>query len=194
MTLNKTRFGLLASDFSDNSLQLAVFYNAEEIGSQTYDGAHSSLIEDALRRLFFSLQEEESFFSIKQNSLLLSIDAAHGYHPSYQEKYDSNYLSLLGKGVVIKYDTKQRYTSQAHSTARVLQICKKYHLPHQKFISHGTVPPGSTVGPILSSSLGIPSLDLGIPTLSMHSIREIMAIVDQEILCTLITSLLQEGL
>ncbi|GAB4192035.1 MAG: M18 family aminopeptidase [Simkaniaceae bacterium] len=180
---------LLYSGPAKDTLHMAAFYNAEEIGSKTYDGADGPILQDALKRICLANQlREEEYFGLKSRSLMISVDAAHGYHPSFQEKYDPNHVPLLGKGPVFKYSAQQRYTTTARSAALLIDLCRKHHLPFQKFVTHSNIPAGSTIGPISASKLGISSVDIGIAELSMHSVREIMAAEDQAIMCKLLTA------
>ncbi len=184
---------LTSSEPVEDSCHLAVFFNHEEIGSRTSSGAFSAMLSDVLARICLAsnLEKEEEYI-LKNRSTLVSVDAAHGFHPSFRDKYDPNHTPMLGKGPVFKYSAAQKYTTSAQSSAALLQICDQQKIPFQKFISHSNISAGSTIGPIAAAQLGISAVDIGIPQLSMHSIREIMAVEDQHSLVHLLTSFLRE--
>lgn len=176
---------------SPHTLQMAVFWNHEEIGSHTHAGAHSPFLGDLLKRIehLLGLNPEEAVL-LKNRSLCLSIDMAHGLNPNYADKHDDAHTPRLGKGIAIKYNAQQKYASTATSAAPVIQACQALSIPHQTFVCRSDIPCGSTVGPIIAQTLGIPTVDIGIPQLSMHSIREVMACQDYLSLCQLLTHLL----
>ena len=98
----------------------------------------------------------------------------------------------MGKGVTIKYNANMRYVTDAKTAAKCIQLCNKLHLPYQKFVNRTDNPPGSTVGPVFATNQGIPTVDIGIPQLSMHAAREVIACQDHIDLCNLLTHFLQE--
>lgn len=175
---------------SPHTLQMAIFWDHEEIGSHTQAGAHSPFLTDLLRRMehLLALNPEEALL-LRNHSLCLSVDMAHAFNPNYAEKYDDEHAPRLGKGIAIKYNAQQKYASTAATAAPVIQACRSLNLPHQSFVCRSDLPCGSTVGPIVAQTLGIPTVDIGIPQLSMHSIREIMACQDYLHLCQLLTHL-----
>ena len=171
-----------------DQLQVALFSDHEEIGSRSDEGAASTFLADVLKRLEIPQKE---WAPVPSASLCVSIDVAHAYNPNYASRYDPNHHPLLGKGIVLKYNADYKYTTNALTAARVLQACDKLSLSHQNFACRSDVPCGSTVGPILSSGLGIPAVDIGCPIFSMHSAREVMGIHDHLDMCKLLTHLLQ---
>jgi aspartyl aminopeptidase len=184
---------LLNSANSPSCLNFAVFFNAEEIGSRTYDGAAGVFLDDVFQRIMLkSNVRAEEIYQIKSQSTIVSIDVAHAYHPSYSDRYDPNHILLLGKGPVFKYSAEQKYTTTAKSALKLLQICQKNKLPYQKFVTHSQVAAGSTIGPISAANLGIQSVDIGVAQLSMHSAREIIAVEDQIIMYQLLKKFLKD--
>ncbi|MBM3197676.1 MAG: M18 family aminopeptidase [Chlamydiae bacterium] len=161
------------------TLPIIVFLDHEEIGSKSWEGACSSFIHDLLCRLrgFYSFTEEE-FLVMKRNSLCLSLDMAHGLNPMHAGKHDPNHKPLLGKGLVLKHSAELKYASSAYTLAKAIQIGERALVPLQHFVSRSDIPSGSTVGPHITASLGIPTVDLGCAQLSMHSAREMMATSD----------------
>ncbi len=157
-------------------LPLSVFWDHEEVGSKSWEGAASSFLTDVLCRIrhFYNLSEEE-FLVLKRNSLCLSLDMAHGLNPMHKQKHDPNHQPILGKGLVLKHNADLRYASSAQTLAQALLIGKKAKIPLQYFVNRSDMPCGSTIGPFITASTGIPTVDLGCAQLSMHSAREIMA-------------------
>lgn len=174
------------------TIQMAVFYDHEEIGSRSPEGAASPFLEDVLKRVakFYKMDEEE-LLCLERRSLCVSLDVAHGLNPNYANKYDPNHSPLLGKGVVLKYNADLKYATSALSSAHLIQLAEKLDLPLQTFASRNDIPSGSTVGPLIAQGLGIPVVDIGCPLLSMHSSREAIACQDYLDLTTLLTKLFE---
>ncbi len=162
-------------------LPMVFFFDHEEIGSRSWEGASSSFLSDALLRIkkFYKLSEED-FLILKNKSLCLSLDMAHALNPMHIAKHDPNHQPILGKGLVLKENADLKYASSAHSAAKAMQIAAKQNLSLQLFSCRSDMPCGSTIGPFITSSTGIQTVDLGCPQLSMHSIRELMAVSDYE--------------
>ncbi len=158
---------------------VAVFYDHEEIGSQTLQGAASSLLAEALDRisLALALPREQHYLALR-SSFLISTDMAHAFHPAYPEKYEPSYAPAMNQGPVIKINANGRYTSTAESSERFLNLCEKAKAGCQKFLVRSDMPCGSTVGPVVSASLGIPAVDVGNPMWAMHSARETAGVED----------------
>ncbi len=169
----------LATYENSSILPLAMFFDHEEIGSLSWEGASSSFLIDLLARIknFYHLSDEE-FLILKRNSLCLSIDMAHALNPMHIQKHDPNHQPLLGHGIALKSNANQRYASSAETLSQAVQISRKAGLPIQHFAARSDMPCGSTIGPFLTASTGIRTVDLGCPQLSMHSSREIMAVQD----------------
>ena len=130
-----------------------------------------------------------SLASRLSSSIALSIDMAHAEHPNHTEKHELNHAPLLGKGIVLKTNSQKRYASDLMSSAQLRLLCEKAEIPLQVFIMRNDMPCGSTVGPTVSANLGIPTVDIGEPMLSMHSIREMMAASDHEDMIKLVKAL-----
>ncbi|MDD2229061.1 MAG: M18 family aminopeptidase [Candidatus Cloacimonetes bacterium] len=163
---------------------MGVFYDHEEIGSQTPQGAASSLLAEVLERLCLSQSaSREDYYLALRHSFLISADMAHAYHPSYAEKYDPDYSPFMNKGIVLKLNANHRYASTTESSTRFMELCEAAKVPYQKFLirsdmpSSGAVGP-STVGPMVAAKLGIETVDIGNPIWAMHSIRETGGILD----------------
>ena len=180
----------------EKDFQVAAFFNNEEVGSETREGAAGnflrSVLEDVLKASARSLSPAEgsrlSLDSMLASSLALSIDMAHAEHPNFVQKHEPNHAPVLGGGVVLKINSQKRYASDVFSCAQFKLICEQFKIPYQTFVMRNDMPCGSTVGPAISSSLGIPTVDIGEPMLSMHSIREMTAVQDHESMLALVSA------
>ncbi|QZA58464.1 M18 family aminopeptidase [Candidatus Rhabdochlamydia porcellionis] len=179
---------------STDQLQMALFWDHEEVGSHSLEGAGSSFLQDVLQRISYHLGLDiEELIRMKNNSLCLSIDMAHALNPNYIDKHDPQHQPLLNKGIVIKYNANQKYASHAISVAPIVHACHNLNLNYQSFVSRSDLPCGSTIGPIMAANLGIDTIDIGCPQLSMHSTRELIACQDYLDLLHLLSYLVQEG-
>lgn len=177
-----------------DQLQMAIFWDHEEVGSHSSEGAGSSFLQDTLQRISYHLGlDTEALIRMKNQSLCLSIDMAHALNPNYTDKHDPHHQPLLNKGIVIKYNANQKYASHAISVAPIVQACHNLNLNYQSFVSRSDLPCGSTIGPIVAANLGIDTIDIGCPQLSMHSTRELIACQDYLDLLHLLSYLVQEG-
>jgi len=188
-------YGMIHSGPRSDVLQAAFFWDHEEIGSMTDLGADSRFADDILERicLFFKMSRED-FIRLKSRSICLSGDLAHGFHPSYADKYDQQNAPLLGHGPVLKFNANQKYATNSLTGAAVAELAEKQRIPLQTFASRSDIPSGSTVGSIMASQLGIPTADLGIAGWAMHSVRETISARDEESLCMLFKAFLEEPL
>ncbi|MBI3237151.1 MAG: M18 family aminopeptidase [Chlamydiales bacterium] len=178
---------------SQEALQMAIFWDHEEIGSHTRSAAFSPFLSDIFSRIGLSLKmDPEELLLLKNSGFCVSLDMAHGAHPNHLGQHDPEHLPLLSKGIVLKHNANHKYASDAFATATLVRACKTLNLPYQPFASRSDIPCGSTVGPIVSQTLGIHTVDIGCPQLSMHAIREIMACQDYIDLCRLLSFLLEE--
>lgn len=180
---------------SVDQLQIALFWDHEEIGSQSQEGANSCFLQDIFQRIAHHVQlDTEVLARLKNNSLCLSIDMAHALHPNHINKHDPLHQPLLNQGIVIKYSANQKYATNAVSAAPIIQKCHQLGIAHQSFVSRSDLRCGSTVGPTIAANLGIKTVDIGCPQLSMHSTREIVGCKDYLDLLSLLSYLVQEGL
>ena len=109
---------------------------------------------------------------------MISSDLAHAVHPNIPEKHDPTNRPVMGKGPVIKINANQAYTSDSYSIAIYKSICDAANVKYQEFVNRSDERGGSTIGPISSTHLDIPSVDVGSPILAMHSIRELGSVKD----------------
>ena len=131
-------------------IQFALFWDNEEIGSHSKEGAGSPFFTHILDRIGYSLKiNPEEILMIKNNSLCISIDMAHALNPNYPKKHEPHHSPLLGKGIVLKYNADQKYATNALSAAVIVQACQVLNMAYQSYVSRSDIPCGSTVGPIL---------------------------------------------
>ncbi|WP_282011818.1 M18 family aminopeptidase [Nitrospina watsonii] len=157
----------------DAATRLLVFYDNEEVGSETAQGGGSPFLKDTLERLAMpSKQPREALLRAVAQSLFISADMAHAVHPNYADQHDTRHMPLINHGPVIKSNAGQRYATDGESGARFELLCKKAKVAVQKFVMRSDLACGSTIGPITAANLGIRTVDVGNPMLSMHSVRE----------------------
>ena len=155
-------------------------FDHEEVGSSSRYGAGGPILVDVLTRTARALgANEEERFQMFSRSSCVSADAAHSVHPNYVGKHDPTHHPIIGKGPVTKINGNQRYASDATTVALWEAACEKAGVPVQRFVGNNDVPCGSTIGPITATRLGIDTVDVGVPMLSMHSAREMVGERDQ---------------
>lgn len=164
---------------SKNGVNVAVVFDNEEVGSSTKQGADSNMLINVLERISLCLgQDREEFFRSLYSSFIISADLAHAVHPNVTEKHDPTNRPIMGKGPVIKINANQAYTSDSYSISIYKNICKEAGVSYQEFVNRSDERGGSTIGPISSTHIDIPSVDVGSPILAMHSIRELGCVQD----------------
>lgn len=184
---------MASAPVSEKDYLVAAFFNNEEVGSETREGAAGNFLKSVLEEISRCHPEpvEGSFSSLASrlsSSLALSIDMAHAEHPNFTQKHDQNHAPILGGGIVLKTNSQKRYASDVFSNAQFKLLCKQAGVPYQTFVMRNDMPCGSTVGPAVSAMLGIPTVDIGEPMLSMHSIREMTAVKDHEDMIKLLSA------
>jgi aspartyl aminopeptidase len=149
---------------------LLICSDHEEVGSSSTSGAQGTFLRSVLERM---VGVGENFSRMIDRSLLISADNAHGVHPNFADKHDDNHGPIINQGPVIKVNSNQRYASNSETSALFRQLCKKADVPVQSFVVRSDMACGSTIGPITASGIGVKTLDVGVPTFAMHSIREL---------------------
>ena len=164
---------LLAADDSVSSL--LVCNDHEEVGSASTAGAGGTFLKDVLVRI---TPTESSKIRTLANSLLISTDNAHGVHPNYPTKHEANHGPILNKGPAIKFNANQRYATNSETAGYFKALCQRLNIECQEFVNRADMACGSTIGPITAKELGVCTLDVGVPTFAMHSIRELAGTQD----------------
>ena len=186
----------------ESSIRLVACFDHEEIGSTSAHGADSDLLPAVVRRLSIlasgrhgdsasdkswehiasdpDIDLSTAFEQTMAVSFLVSADMAHSVHPNYVGKHESNHQPEMNKGTVIKINANQRYATNSPGIVLLQEMAKRAGVPLQLFVVRNDSPCGSTIGPMLSAKLGVRTLDLGNPQLSMHSIRETGGTYDVE--------------
>lgn len=169
-----------AESYRGNDILVMMAFDHEEVGSSSRYGAGGPILADVLTRTARALgANEEEHFQMFSRSSCVSADAAHSVHPNYVGKHDPTHHPIIGKGPVTKINGNQRYASDATTVALWEGACEKAGVPVQRFVGNNDVPCGSTIGPITATRLGIDTVDVGVPMLSMHSAREMVGERDQ---------------
>ena len=179
--------GFLAAKASGSVPVFCAFDN-EEVGSQTKQGAASSLLSDTLRRIALALGlNEEGYLRMLAQSFLVSADNAHGVHPNHPEYADMTNTPRLNGGVVIKFNANQRYTTDGVSCALFTAVCREAGAPVQVYANRSDMPGGSTLGSIATTKVSVPSVDIGLAQLAMHSCVETAGAEDLDALVKAMT-------
>lgn len=162
-----------------SGVNMTVVFDNEEVGSSTKQGADSNMLINILERISLCLgQDREDFLRSLYSSFMISADLAHAVHPNVTEKHDPTNRPVMGRGPVIKINANQAYTSDSYSISIYKTICKEAGVNYQEFVNRSDERGGSTIGPISSTHIDIPSVDVGSPILAMHSIRELGCVED----------------
>jgi aspartyl aminopeptidase len=162
---------------------LLVCTDHEEVGSVSAAGASGNFLESVLQRL---THNAEDYSRLMQQSMMISVDNAHAIHPNYTDKHDAAHGPLLNKGPVIKTNANQRYASNSKTSAVFRQLCAKQDVPVQDFVVRSDMACGSTIGPLTACQIGVDTIDVGVPTFGMHSIRETAGSQDASLLLSVL--------
>ena len=189
--LSSTHAGLVAlvahasSAPTTGPIAVLAAFDHEEIGSNSRSGACGPILEDVLVRISDGLgasvsQRRQAIAA----SFCVSADAGHAVHPNYAEKHDPANRPVLNGGPLLKINANQRYATDAAGAALWARLCDESGVPYQEYVSNNDLPCGSTIGPLTATRLGIRTVDVGIPLLSMHSARELCGVEDAKSLAT----------
>ena len=162
--------GLLALlKAGENQNCLLVCNDHEEVGSVSSAGAQGTFLNSVLERLTVS---SENMARMMDRSVLISADNAHGVHPNYADRHDDNHGPIINQGPVIKTNANQRYASNSETSAMFRNLCDQADVPVQAFVVRTDMGCGSTIGPLTAAGIGVKTIDVGVPSFAMHSIRE----------------------
>ena len=184
-----------SDDGGGSDIAVLAAFDHEEVGSGTTSGASGPLLADVLSRTAWAIgadgEREKQMYA---RSSCVSADAAHAVHPNYPEVHDRSHHPHVGGGPVIKVNAKARYASDAATIALFIAACGEAGAPYQHFVSNNQVPCGSTIGPLTATRLGIDTVDVGVPLLSMHSAREMCGASDMDALTSALAAYYRIGL
>ena len=178
-----TLMGFLDADAGCDSACAPVWamLDNEEVGSSTRQGAQSTFVRDLFDRILDAIPHSgQGMARALANSFCLSADNAHATHPNFPEKSDPASPVRLGGGVVVKYNATQKYSTTAYSGAVFGEICRMAEVPVQRFANRADVPGGSTLGNLQANTVPVPTVDIGLPQLAMHSAVETAACADAD--------------
>ena len=167
--------GFLAAPETAAIPVLCVFDN-EEVGSSSAAGAAGDLLESVLVRICEA--RELDIFRLLANSFMVSADNGHALHPNHPELADAANAPILGGGVVIKFNASQRYCTDGFSAAVFRRICAKAEVPTQTYCNRADIAGGSTLGNISLHHVSVPTIDIGVAQLAMHSCYETGSVAD----------------
>lgn len=178
------------ADPLEDEIKMTIFWDNEEVGSQTAQGAHSPFFTQVLERILNGFKAtREDYFCLINRSTCISIDLAHALHPNYGDKHDPYHQPILGQGIILKSNAQQRYATSARSSLPIKIIAALKQIPLQTFVGRNDMPCGSTIGPLQASQTGMATIDIGCGQLSMHSCRELLACQDHIDMCLLLEEL-----
>jgi len=171
---------LAASTADGRSTRLIVLYDHEEVGSRSAVGAAGSVLRDTIARVLDAHpdRQPQAMGRAMARSLLVSADMAHGVHPNYPDQHEPLHAPVINRGLVIKSNAGQTYATDGASAAAFELACHEAGFSPQRFVVRSDLPCGGTIGPITAAELGVPTVDVGAPMLSMHSCREMCGTLD----------------
>lgn len=160
-------------------ISVYALFDNEEVGSATSQGAGSTFLANTLERLARSLgYSYDETMAMIARSFMISADNAHSVHPNHPEYADPVNRPVINGGIVIKYSAAQKYATNAFSAAYFKKLCKSHDIPTQTFTNHSDNPGGSTLGNISNTVIAMPTVDIGLPQLAMHSSYETAGVKD----------------
>lgn len=175
-------------------IRMIALYDHEEIGSRTKNGACSMRMRSVLGKIVESAGLEGTFWqnapsvdTLLEDAMLLSVDVAHAMHPNHVGKADPTNRPVLGGGFCIKKAAAQSYATDSEAIGIIQQLCDKHQIPWQVFMNRADEAGGSTLGAVGAGFLPVPTVDMGVPILAMHSARELMAEADMKALSDIVT-------
>ncbi len=160
-------------------------FNNEEVGSLTGQGADSDFADHILKEIWGLAETDKTYEAALRDSFLIAADNAHALHPNHPEKSDVTNRPYLNGGIVLKFNGNAHYTTDGYSQAFVTDLCRQCGIEMQTFANRSDLPGGSTLGNIMMAHVSIPSADIGLPQLAMHSAVETAGVKDMDDMVTL---------
>jgi len=173
--------------------RMIALHDHEEVGSRSAQGAGGTFLLDVLDRIatLTSGGDPEARLRAVARSLMVSADMAHAVHPNYADRHESGHKPVIGGGPVLKVNAGQSYASDAETAAMFASVCRRADVPLQHFVARSDLGCGSTIGPISAARVGLRTVDVGSPMLSMHSCREMAGTADVEPMIRALTTFLE---
>jgi aspartyl aminopeptidase len=183
-----------AASGAGRATRVVALYDHEEVGSRSAVGAAGPLLESTLERTVAGFKDgaPQGLARAVARSLLVSADMAHAVHPNYSDKHEPGHRPVVGAGPVIKVNANQSYASDAETAARFAALCAEVGVRPQHFVSRSDLGCGSTIGPITAARVGLRTVDVGNPMLSMHSCRELAGVADVAPMIDVLCAFLRE--
>ena len=176
----------------DGAVPVLALFDHEEVGSTSATGAAGPLLRTVLEGIVAGVADDpEALRRALARSIAISADGAHALHPNYPGRHEPGHAPIIGRGPVLKHNANVRYATDAPGAAHITALAEDLGIGLQSFVTRGDLPCGSTIGPTTAASLGITTVDLGVPQLSMHSARELCAVADLEPFAQLLTGFLR---
>jgi aspartyl aminopeptidase len=181
---------LIDAPSSPAASRVVVLYDHEEVGSRSAQGAAGPLLADLLERIVVATKggEPQALPRALAHSCLISADMAHAVHPNYADKHEPQHRPVVGGGPVLKSNVNQAYASDARTGGLFELLCQRAGVTLQHFVSRSDLACGSTIGPITAARVGVPTVDVGNPMLSMHSCREMAGTADVQPMIDVLSS------
>lgn len=173
--------------------RVIALHDHEEVGSRSAQGAGGTLLLDVLDRIatLTAGGDPEARMRAIARSMLVSADMAHAVHPNWADRHEPGHKPVIGGGPVLKVNANQSYASDAETAAMFASVCRRADVPLQRFVVRSDMGCGSTIGPISAARVGIRTVDVGTPMLSMHSCREMCGTADIEPMIRALTTFLE---
>ena len=170
-----------------------VLYDHEEVGSRSVQGAGGPFLADTLERIVAAFKggEPQGLARALARSRLVSADVAHAVHPNYADRHEPGHRPVLGRGPVLKTNANQSYATDGETAAEFAALCRARGVETQHFVTRSDLGCGSTIGPITAARVGVRTVDVGMPLLSMHSCRELAGTADVEPMIDVLTAFLE---
>lgn len=178
---------LVRSEPNERTTQIVALFDHEEVGSASPYGASGPALERIMRQLC-AASTDTQWDDIVSRSLMISADNAHSLHPNYPERHEPHHAPMVNCGPVVKINANQRYATTASTAAALEMTAQRAGVRLQHFVSRNNMPCGSTIGPLSATRIGIPTVDIGIAQLSMHSAREMCGAHDPSLLRNLLVA------
>lgn len=179
--------------YPEDCCSVHAVFNNEEVGSLTMQGAAATFLKDTLMRIGEAFGACGSdYLRLIAGSFMISADNAHALHPNHPEKADVVNKPVLNGGIVIKHHGGQKYTTDGYSEGVMKLICRKAGVPYQDYHNRSDIAGGSTLGNLSTAQVAVPSVDIGLAQLAMHSAVETAGSKDIEYLLKALKSFFQQ--